>query len=382
MCGGVTENRSRASVQSPTMLHPATGRHRHYLGSVCITGPIEEQKIQVGCISGFLLFLLFWGLIAGFFVGKTNVLLAIAPGAFGALGLLNYLIAACIDPGIVPRRDKGREATGDEGVVDGGDPTDEGEEGRRLRHLEEAKQAEEAFSPTYCTHCHRHRRPFEGHYYCQRCDACVVENDHHCGVIGNCVAARNKSFFLVLLLDIQCVWWFGGLNLIFTICNFAIPSAPGDLGFQIVCWTLGAIEMVVLVFTVFVQFALAFGWAECLPPFAYCLDKIYVGNQGETREEILTRHQTKRYTLCESVNLPRTRVFGPCCPLFTFPISLVARNRREGTEAAFSTWYEREMYGASSPPPPPPRNEGDNGNGLRQSENEELLGGEAAIEMV
>jgi hypothetical protein len=44
-----------------------------------------------------------------------------------------------------------------------------------------------------CTTCNIVRPPRSGH--CAHCDYCVEEFDHHCGVLGSCVAKRTFRFF-------------------------------------------------------------------------------------------------------------------------------------------------------------------------------------------
>lgn len=39
--------------------------------------------------------------------------------------------------------------------------------------------------------------------HCSRCDARIIERDHHCWFVGNCIGAKNKSYFFVLC----CYLW-------------------------------------------------------------------------------------------------------------------------------------------------------------------------------
>lgn len=52
----------------------------------------------------------------------------------------------------------------------------------------------------YCNTCKILRPPKSSH--CGRCDMCVMEFDHHCFFIGNCVGSRNIKYFLNFLVGL------------------------------------------------------------------------------------------------------------------------------------------------------------------------------------
>ena len=49
-----------------------------------------------------------------------------------------------------------------------------------------------------CKVCHELRPP-QGSSHCRSCDACVAGFDHHCSVLGICIARGNRHFFVGLL---------------------------------------------------------------------------------------------------------------------------------------------------------------------------------------
>jgi hypothetical protein len=90
------------------------------------------------------------------------------------LTLLVLLFAVTCDPGIVPPA----SVTGD---------------WRELDEVVEEEVKGLVVRRTVCRTCRVLRPPRSGH--CARCDTCVREYDHHCGVLGACVGERTFRFF-------------------------------------------------------------------------------------------------------------------------------------------------------------------------------------------
>lgn len=70
---------------------------------------------------------------------------------------------------------------------------------------------------TPCSVCGVLRPPRSHH--CRECDACVVGFDHHCCVLGVCVAAGNQRVFILLLVSGAVAW--GLLGWASVLCELA-----------------------------------------------------------------------------------------------------------------------------------------------------------------
>jgi len=55
-------------------------------------------------------------------------------------------------------------------------------------------------SYTFCTYCNKPKPPRAHH--CRSCKMCVVDMDHHCPFIGNCVGASNHQAFVIFLISV------------------------------------------------------------------------------------------------------------------------------------------------------------------------------------
>ncbi|KAG0455133.1 hypothetical protein HPP92_024425 [Vanilla planifolia] len=53
---------------------------------------------------------------------------------------------------------------------------------------------------TFCAYCEKPKPPRAHH--CRSCRICVLDMDHHCPFIGNCVGAANHQYFIFFLISI------------------------------------------------------------------------------------------------------------------------------------------------------------------------------------
>jgi hypothetical protein len=98
-----------------------------------------------------------------------------------SLALLCSLLCGVTDPGVVPR------------LLPGQPDPNKGDESLR-----------------FCDYCAM-RRPHRA-AHCHVCNVCVLEHDHHCGVIGGCVGQRSLRYFAAYLVLIGVstshgCWW-------------------------------------------------------------------------------------------------------------------------------------------------------------------------------
>ncbi|KAF8398744.1 hypothetical protein HHK36_014602 [Tetracentron sinense] len=52
---------------------------------------------------------------------------------------------------------------------------------------------------TYCSYCSKPKSPRAHH--CRSCGMCILDMDHHCPIIGNCVGAANHRHFIAFLFS-------------------------------------------------------------------------------------------------------------------------------------------------------------------------------------
>ena len=117
------------------------------------------------------------------------------------LSLLSLTLAVTVDPGILPRKKEEQlsmslpTTTTATSIVGSSVPTGEAVLIRGV-----------SVQLKYCTTCCILKPPRASH--CTNCDYCVEEFDHHCGVLGSCVAKRTFRFFAYFMhcSTLLCGW--------------------------------------------------------------------------------------------------------------------------------------------------------------------------------
>lgn len=202
-----------------------TGKHRYSKKCHgCMTGPEDDVHAQLICAIAFSLAFLCWSVVVGFLVASTNVLLSLMPYLTMSAAGGYFIACACVDPGVIPRHSHSSNNTDEEC-----DPP-----------IKEHAR--------YCKSCNIVKP--DGAYHCDHCDACVREIDHHCGVIGQCIAGRNKALFLGILYNVQS-------SLIYCMVNLGLGAfhytknqemqLDSSVAFQIVVWVAGGLELLIFI---------------------------------------------------------------------------------------------------------------------------------------
>ena len=217
------------NTNSNTSSNNGLGNRRLLCGGCCMTGPEHDARFQIFTMLTYLMAYFLWSVLTSLFVGYTNILMAFVPFLTISVSLANFLLAACSDPGTLVRR----------------------------QTLESVSVVMDE-SPTYCRSCRARREV--GTYHCDYCDTCVREIDHHCNVVGNCIGARNKVYFHMMLVFALFSIVFEAINLIFVIVRFASSDATSLSGFETTMWAVAALELFVSVLVLYMAGAIALGF--------------------------------------------------------------------------------------------------------------------------
>lgn len=78
-----------------------------------------------------------------------------------------------------------------------------------------------------CATCHIFR-PTSATSHCRECNKCVYQFDHHCGFLGTCIGARNRSNFCALLFSIT-ILCLVSISICLVNCYTFIASNPRNI---------------------------------------------------------------------------------------------------------------------------------------------------------
>eukprot|EP00755_Sulcionema_specki_P001270 Sspe_Gene.116615::Locus_106246_Transcript_1_1_Confidence_1.000_Length_1103::g.116615::m.116615/K16675/ZDHHC9_14_18; palmitoyltransferase ZDHHC9/14/18 len=172
--------------------YPALGKARQLSCGKCVVTPywyIGLITFQLHLISALALSI-FTALHDSIPLLVVLWVLVIIPAAM-------MLLANCIDPGVVPR---GKQLPTFPSHLPNKAPAYVAKTVNGLMISKDDWVVEDSDGLTvwrWCHTCRIHRPPRAAH--CSNCDWCVEEFDHHCPVVGSCVARRTFRYFALFM---------------------------------------------------------------------------------------------------------------------------------------------------------------------------------------
>eukprot|EP01104_Vermistella_antarctica_P018542 TRINITY_DN6908_c0_g1_i1.p1 TRINITY_DN6908_c0_g1~~TRINITY_DN6908_c0_g1_i1.p1 ORF type:complete len:299 (+),score=35.15 TRINITY_DN6908_c0_g1_i1:346-1242(+) len=165
------------------------GRNNFYCDGRIITG--RDREFFYGAVA-LIVFpqLLFFVWEGWFMVTKLTpaygILLLIFDVLLVALVITSLFLASYSDPGIIPRQTVPEETISNPFL--------------RPASQREVDVNGQTLRQKYCDTCQIYRPPRATH--CSQCNNCVMQFDHHCPWVGNCIGRRNYHFFLFFVYSV------------------------------------------------------------------------------------------------------------------------------------------------------------------------------------
>ncbi|KAK0530527.1 Eukaryotic peptide chain release factor GTP-binding subunit [Tilletia horrida] len=144
---------------------------------------------------------LWFGFVAPYIWRGFSPALVIIFAYLFLVALVNMLVTATSDPGILPRNlDPDPPCTvGETAPLDPEDPL-----AVPLPRIIRVRESD--IKVKWCETCGTYRAPRSSH--CRPCDNCVEDIDHHCTFLNNCIGRRNyASFFAFLVFCVLAGFW-------------------------------------------------------------------------------------------------------------------------------------------------------------------------------
>lgn len=145
-------------------------------------------------------------------------------------------------------------------------------ENTRNIHITASDGSTKTYVQKYCTTCNIFRPYMAAH--CNDCGRCVLEKDHHCLWISNCVGRNNSKVFLCFIftlsiLDVYCAILFGELFKLEKRIYFLVP-----------------ITVLFLIFTVVGLFIVTFSFYNIFIACINVKSRVFINSPGKVRYEI------------------------------------------------------------------------------------------------
>jgi hypothetical protein len=147
------------------------GNRRWLCRGVLLAGPDFSAPFWLWVI--ILMLFLPWAFVVAPRLLAIHWALVLIPAILFVQSVWFFVLTGCCDPGIIPRQRELEEASHHLGCV------------------------------RWCAKCNV-EQPV-GTHHCNECDTCVMNLDHHCGVIGACIGDINMPSFSSFVLSAQCL---------------------------------------------------------------------------------------------------------------------------------------------------------------------------------
>ncbi|XP_030928408.1 probable protein S-acyltransferase 6 [Quercus lobata] len=158
------------------------GKNVFFFHGRLICGP-EPRGLVLTTFSIILSSWIFAVYVGGDLPSHSRLIIAISM-ILTIIVLVNLIMLTVIEPGIIPRNDQ-------LSIEDAG--TSDGTKSRKIIVNGVDLKLK------YCRVCKIYRPPRSCH--CAICDNCVEKYDHHCPLVGQCIALRNYRFFLAFVVS-------------------------------------------------------------------------------------------------------------------------------------------------------------------------------------
>jgi len=201
------------------------GNNRFFCRGCCVTGPRIDIGYNMCAWCSILIPTAFYfAYCASHLWLHVTMWMPILTGLALASTIVFFLLTSFTDPGIIPRHAHQVAVEGlvEEvaGVIGAGAPSFDG---HTLEPLCEITRQQDAMGYRWCPTCKVVRPPRASH--CRDCDSCVMQFDHHCPFVNNCIGQRNYAFFVGFLVSTGCL---GVAIAVGTYVRFSQADSSGE----------------------------------------------------------------------------------------------------------------------------------------------------------